>query len=141
MAQFEIGNKAAEKWTLDEVRAIFLQMLENACKDDSILCLQDAIRSVNLYMSSINYLIDKFPVFETLKTDINSVIISRINKGALTGEFNPTAAIWRMKQSGETDQQQINHQNNGGKFEPVSLASIPTSELIERAKAVKKIDD
>lgn len=117
MPVFEIGNKAAEKWNEVEVRKIFIQMLENACKDEQILCLQDAIRSVGLYMSSINYLIDKFPVFESLKSDINNVIISRINKGALTGGFNPTAAIWRMKQSGETDQQQINHQNNGGKFE------------------------
>ena len=117
MAQFEIGNKAALKWTESEVRALFEKMLLNARNDDGILCIQDAIMSVDLYMSSVNYLIEKFPVFESLKADINNVIISRINKGALTGQFNPTASIWRMKQSGEKDSSDINHQNNGGKFE------------------------
>lgn len=117
MAQFEIGNKAALKWTEEEVRALFERMLLNARNNDDILCIQDAIMSVDLYMSSVNYLVEKFPVFESLKADINNVIISRINKGALTGQFNPTASIWRMKQSGEKDSSDINHQNNGGKFE------------------------
>ncbi len=117
MPVFEIGNKAAVKWDEDTVRDIFNKMIENTKYDDKILCIQDAIMSVDLYPSSVNYLIDKFPVFESLKSDINNIIIARINRGALTGGFNPTASIWRMKQSGERDSSDINHQNNGGNFE------------------------
>ena len=117
MAQFEIGNKAALKWTEDEARSIFEKMLHNTKHNDDILCIQDAIMSVDLYRSSVDYLLDKFPVFRKIKEDINDAIISRINKGALTGQFNPTASIWRMKQSGERDTSEINHHNNGGKFE------------------------
>lgn len=117
MAQFEIGNKAALKWTEDDVRSIFEKMLHNTKHNDDILCIQDAIMSVDLYRSSVDYLLDKFPVFGKIKEDINDAIISRINKGALTGQFNPTASIWRMKQSGERDTSEINHQNNGGKFD------------------------
>ena len=134
MAQFEIGNKAALKWTEDEVRSIFEKMLHNTIHNDDILCMQDAIMSVDLYRSSVDYLLDKFPVFGKIKEDVNDAIISRINKGALTGKFNPTASIWRMKQSGETDQQQINHQNNGGKFEPSFVVNSP-----DTAKDISKV--
>ena len=59
MPVFEIGNKAAEKWTEEQTRAIFMQMILNAKTDEDILCIQDAISSVDLYVSSVNYLIDK----------------------------------------------------------------------------------
>ena len=117
MPVFEIGNKAALKWTEDEAREVFIKMMNNAKDDEDILCMQDAIMSVDLYPSSVTYLMEKFPVFATLKADINSIVISRINRGALKGTFSAAPAIWRMKQSGETDEQKINHQNDGGKFE------------------------
>ena len=103
--RFKIGNKAAEKWTEDEVEKKMFQMLENAKNRSDILCFQDAVLSVDLYPSSINYLINKFPVFNSIKEDIGSIIIARVNKGALQGDFNPTASIWRQKQLGEKDQQ------------------------------------
>ena len=115
--RFKIGNKAAEKWSEEEVEKIIFDMRDNAETNDSVLCLQDAIRSVDLYSSSLNYLIDKFPVFENIKKDIQDIITARINKGALMGDFVPAPAIWRMKQLGEKDEQELNHKNNGGKFE------------------------
>ena len=117
MPIFEIGNKAALKWTEEEVRSTFNQMMVNATDDESILCMQDAIASVGLYKSSVDYLIEKFPDFGTLKEDINSIIISRINKGALLGTYVSTPSIWRMKQLGEKDSSEVNHQNDGGKFD------------------------
>lgn len=103
MAQFQIGNKEAEKWTEEEARVIIEQMRANATDDSKILCLQDATHSVQLYSSGLNYLLDKFPVFEAIKKDIQSIVTSRVNAKALTGEFNATASIWRMKQCGEKD--------------------------------------
>jgi len=100
-----------EKWTEKAVFEILFKMLENAEKDENILCLQDAIISVKLYSSSLTYLIDKFPKFVNIKSDIQNVITSRINKNALTGEFNATASIWRMKQLGEVDKQEVKTHN------------------------------
>ena len=103
MAKFQIGNKEAEKWNEEDARLIIEQMRANANADDKILCLQDATHSVQLYSSGLNYLLDKFPVFEAIKKDIQSIVTSRVNAKALTGEFNATASIWRMKQCGEKD--------------------------------------
>ena len=114
--RFQIGNKEAEKWTIGTVREIFMKMLKNAKEVETILCLQDAILSVDLYSSSLNYLVEKFPVFENIKKDVQDIILSRINKGALTGTYVASPSIWRMKQLGEAEKQEFNHLNNGGTF-------------------------
>jgi len=126
MARFEIGNKEAEKWNEEDARLIIELMRTNAIDSDKILCLQDATHSVNLYSSGLNYLLDKFPVFEAIKKDIQSIVTARVNAKALTGEFNATASIWRMKQCGEKDESAINHQNNGASFEPPVIRFKPS---------------
>lgn len=103
MAKFEIGNKEAEKWTEEDARIIIEQMRTNTVEDSKILCLQDAIHSVGLYRSGMDYLTDKFPVFGNIKKDIQEIITARVNAKALNSEFNATASIWRMKQCGEKD--------------------------------------
>ena len=103
MAKFQIGNKEAEKWTEEEVMLIIEQMRANAINNDRILCLQDAIHSVDLYSSAMTYFMEKFPVFANIKKDIQEIVTSRVNAKALTGEFNATASIWRMKQCGEKE--------------------------------------
>ena len=126
MAKFAIGNRDAEKWTIEEVEKIIFQMLDNCKNDKNILCLQDAIHSVDLYSSSLNYLIEKYPVFESIKGDMNSIIIGRINNGALKGLFVPTPAIFRMKQCGEKDESAVDHKNNGASFEPPVIRFKPS---------------
>ena len=101
---FEIGNKLAEKWTQEETEKIMEQMRENTKNNENILCLQDAIHSVDLYRSGLDYLTDKFPVFGNIKKDIQEIIIGRVNRKALSNEFNATASIFRMKQCGEKDE-------------------------------------
>ena len=133
MPKFAIGNKEAEKWTFEEVEKIMFQMLENAKTNKDILCLQDAIFSVNLYSSSLNYLLEIHPVFESIKKDIQDIIVARVNSGALKGDFVSTPAIWRMKQCGEKDESAINHQNNGGAFEqPLKMSEELIEKLIDK---------
>ena len=103
MPKFAIGNKEAEKWSEEDVRLIIEQMRSNAENNEKILCLQDAIHSVNLYSSAMTYFMEKFHVFANIKKDIQEIITARINAKALSGEFNATASIWRMKQCGEKD--------------------------------------
>ena len=111
MAQFELNNKAAEKWTEDEVFALLEQMYLNANSDNEILCFSDACNSVGYRDSHIDYFIKKFPVFEAHKKDIQCRIVSRVNKGALTNKMNATAAIWRSKQLGEKDKSEQETKN------------------------------
>jgi hypothetical protein len=48
------------------------------------------------------------------KEDIKRLLTARINKGALQGNYNVTAAIWRMKQLGEKDPDK--HQESSNPF-------------------------
>ena len=105
--EFEIGNQAALKWDLDTTRSKFLEMLKLAVEDNSITSLQKCIFKAGIYPSSVNYLVNKFPVFKNIKKDIEAAIIARINDGALLGEksggYASTPAIWRMKMLGERE--------------------------------------
>lgn len=123
MPQFDFGNKAAEKWTEEEVLAIFQKMADNAENDETILSLQDAIHSVDLYRSSVDYLVQKYPVFGTLKRDIQDIITRRINAKALEGKFVSAPAIWRMKQLGEKDESHIDHTTDGEKINVINLGT------------------
>lgn len=114
---FKEGNKAAVKSPKPILRKMN-EMLENSIAKEDILCMYDACRSVKIRQTKIHYWCDRIPVLENIKKEIQQVITARVNKKALNGDFNPTASIWRMKQNGETDQQSINHQNNGGTFNP-----------------------
>lgn len=106
----------------------FKEMYENAKTDDNILCFQDACMSIGWRSSKVDYWAKKIPTFGSLKTDIQNIIVSRVNKNALFGDFNATASIWRMKQLGEIDKQETNLKNDGGKFEaPI----IPSKEEIK----------
>ena len=134
---FKEGNKVAQKSPKVVLRK-FNEMLENAQNDNDILCFQDACYSIGWRDSKVDYWVNKSAVFEKLKKDIQSAIIRRINKGALTGGYNPTASIWREKQLGETDSQNIDHTSKGEKI-TIDLSSMSTDELIKRAKAIESL--
>ena len=85
----------------------FSAMVENAKSDEEILCFQDACMSIGWRSSKVEYWSKKIPNIENIKNYIRDIINSRINKKALRGNFNPTASIWRMKQLGEKDTQEI----------------------------------
>ena len=120
MAKFEIGNKAAKKEPKVVYRK-FMEMYKNACDNNTILSYEDACYSIGWRDSKCNYWSDKLPVFATLKSDIQAAIRRRINKGALNGDFNPTASIWRQKQLGERDEKYLDHTSKGDKLEPPKI--------------------
>ncbi len=114
MPQFKIGNKDAEKWTEDAVYDIFSRMLMVAESDDDVLCMQDVLKhpDIKLYRSGLDYLTGKFPDFGKYKRDIQDAIISRVNRGAIKGDFAGTPAIFRMKQLGEEDRTTVDSNVN-----------------------------
>jgi hypothetical protein len=111
----------------------FKEMLYNAENDDTILCFQDACKSINWRDSKVNYWCRIIPIFATLKTDIQNRIISRINKNALNNDFNATSSIWRMKQLGELDQQFINQKSE-------TTVKIPDISKEEMKKINEKLE-
>lgn len=106
----EQNNTYAQKYSLDEALPLFLEMLEYSLSDEC-LCVQDAFLHIKMPSSTFHYLIDKYKVLEDIKKDINANVISKVNKGALKGDFQPTASIWRMKQLGERDKTEVTQTN------------------------------
>lgn len=103
---FKLGDKAAEKWTFEESENVFKEILTEARKNT---CKWYSIQEVVLENNSLiphrtfYYLLEKYPILQSYKKEINDLIIARVNKGALLGDLVPAPAIWRMKQLGETD--------------------------------------
>jgi len=141
MPRFEIGNKAAEKWTEEDAIKAFEEAYNKTHEDKNILCVQDAFFAIEMRPTTAHYLINKFPVLEDVKKDINDKVISRINNGALKGDYNPTAGIWRMKQLGERDTQYQDHTTKGESLnKKADLSQLTEDELRAYAELQSKLE-
>lgn len=111
MGVFEDGNKAGEKWTLEQATHIFEDLLKFAAAGDKALCIDDvtiyARTKYKLPRSTFYNLCDLHPALDNIKKEINSVILAKINRGGLNGDYTPALSIWRLKQLGETDKQEL----------------------------------
>jgi hypothetical protein len=101
------GNKYAQIWDEENAMPEFLKALHYAAKDPRCLCLEDAIHQTEIPYSTYDYLALKYEVLGRIKKDTKIEVKRRINKGALEGDYNPASGIWRMKQLGEVDKQEI----------------------------------
>lgn len=132
---FEIGNKYAQEWTLENALPRFEDAYKFAYEDSSCLCLQDAIMQTGIPSRTFYQLAKNHDVLQTIKEDIHDVIISRVNRLALDkiAPVPASPAIWRMKQLGERDEQHIN-QNIAAKSE-ITVADKETLKAVEDLKA------
>lgn len=103
----EKDNKYAEKYTLEDAEKIFNEILKLSIESEDVLCIQEAVIKSGIPRSTFYALCKKHKVLDNIKKEINDAIISKINRQALTSKYNPTASIWRMKQLGEKDKQEI----------------------------------
>ena len=101
------GNKYNQEWTLENATPRFEDALKYAQENDECLCMQDAVAQTGIPTTTFYYLIDNHKELKSIKEDINSEIIRRINKKALQNKFSASPAIWRMKQLGEKDKTEI----------------------------------
>lgn len=117
------GNKYAQIWDEENAKPEFLHALHYAATDTRCLCLEDAIAQTKIPYSTYDYLAIKYEVLGQIKKDTKIEVKRRINKGALEGDFNPASGIWRMKQLGEVDKQEIdqNINSNNLKIEVVKM--------------------
>jgi len=134
MPNFDFGNKVAEKYDEEAAIEAFKRVFEQANKritykeDGSVdyengppLCLQEAVIMGGMAPSTYFYLVNKFPVLEPIKKDTMDALISTMNRLAVTFKAQPAAAIFRMKQLGERDEQVIHNTGSG---------SVPISKWI-----------
>jgi hypothetical protein len=120
------GNRYNERYSKEDALELFEKGLEYARWNEECLSVQDVVIYLDLSHSTFYNLCEQHKELDDIKKDLNDAIIARINRQALKNKFNPTASIWRMKQLGERDQQEIKH----------SGLTISTSE-----KSRKKIDE
>lgn len=108
---YNVNNKFNEKHTEEDVEKLFLKMFENTKKDEDILCVQDVYLSEGIPESTYYWLINKYNKAADIAKDIKAKLISRINRGALKNNLVSTPSIWRMKQLGEKDKQEVVNTN------------------------------
>lgn len=113
ITSFEKNNKAAEKWDVAECKLSFERIVDLAIETKVWLSMQSIVLYNGIIpYSTFYYLLEKFPVLDSYKRQLNDIIIERINNGALLGDFVPAPSIWRMKQLGEKDKQEIDNNHN-----------------------------
>jgi len=107
------NNDYTRKYTDDDALEYFNKALTYSVEDDECLCIQDAIFHCGMPYSTFYDLASKSKVLETIKKDIAENVIRRVNKGGLKSKLNPAMSIWRLKQMGEKDKQEIDHTSQG----------------------------
>jgi hypothetical protein len=108
------SNQHKQEYTEKKAINIFIDMLAYVEDEgNDCLSLYGAINKSPVSFRHAYYLRDKFPVCAEIMDDMKSCIMEKINHGALTGTYNPTAAIWRSKQFGETDRTEVNQHVTG----------------------------
>jgi hypothetical protein len=115
------GNKYAEKVTLED--AIELAELAYSKIDNECYFLSKLADECDTYREKFDYILKKFndneEVFRTIKKIYNkceSIVMEKTAKG----EIIPSLGIFVLKAYHglmETSKQQIDHKNDGGKFE------------------------
>ncbi len=106
--RFKEGNKDSEKYTEERATEILLELIKRAKAGDYYSLQEIILENDDLIpQSTCYYLIEKFPDLEKYKKTLAAIVIARINKGAIIGDFNATAVIWRSKQLGEKDKQEV----------------------------------
>ena len=108
---FDVGNKAAEKWTLSETTILFDKAIDLSKK---AITLTDIAIELDLYPNIFDYLVEKFPEFISKKKEILKHIENNTYKGALNGDFVPSVAIFGLKNNhGWKDRTETDITTNG----------------------------
>ena len=127
------GNDYNLKYTLEEAKQIMEKMIKYATDTDDCLCVQDAILYADIPRRSYYYINEKFEKdLHSYKRSLNDIVIARVNKGAIKSVYNSTACIWRMKQLGESDKQEIDHTSKGEKIEAPSSFVFLGNEQVSK---------
>ena len=95
----DIGNKIAEKWTLEKAQDLFRRMREYQLSADDVVFIGQICHHLNIYIELVSYLADKFKydefVFQTYR-EISTTSQTRLFAGALNGKFRERSALFGL---------------------------------------------
>ena len=93
------GNKNAETWTEKETEIFFNKSLELSKRND-IYFIGTIAKELETYRQVYDYLVQKFPVFNSIKKDIDSNIENNLFLAGLTDkDISTPLAIFGLKNS------------------------------------------
>lgn len=117
-----IGNKYAEKWTLETTSDKLEEMLKTLKKNKGIYLMSSLAVKFDLYHQIFSEWADKFPeeqkVSDTIKL-IKSICQARVQEGGMEGKYKETMSIFTLK---------VNH----------GLIPVEKQEVINQAKEEPK---
>jgi len=120
----EIGNKIAEKWTLEKAQDLFKRMREYQLSADDVVFIGQICHYLNIYIELVSYLADKFKddefVFQTYR-EISTTCQSRLFAGALDGKFRERSALFGLT---------ANHGWTGERSESKVETNQPTAIIV-----------
>jgi len=112
MAGAPKNNKNAEKWTIDESQKFVNSVYQYVLKNVDCCSIEEACCELGEYEKLLNYLenkglnIDFNPIKKA-----NALIKNRIIKKGLTNKYNPTMAIFVLKNNHDMKDKQEVEQN------------------------------
>lgn len=132
-------NKNAEKWTINESQ-VFINSVYDYVKSNKDCCsMEEACCELGQYEKIINYLERKFNYSEdneneTVSVDFNpikkarGILKNRIIKMGLTNKYNPTMAIFVLKNNHDMDDKHIVDENIKGNLNVTPLEFFKTNK-------------
>lgn len=119
-----IGNKIAEKWTLEKAQDLFRQMRDYQLNADNVVFIGQMCDKFNIYIELVSFLADKFKddefVFQTYK-QISTTCQTRLYAGALAGKFRERSALFGLT---------ANHGWTGERSESKVETNQPTAIIV-----------
>lgn len=110
--QFPLYNQISRKWGKEELINVALQILKYVKENNNCLHVDEAILHIGIPKGTFEYNCRIYEELKLIREDIRSVILVRVNKGALKGEMPAAPAIFRMKQLGEHEIKIIKDKEN-----------------------------
>ena len=110
--RFAKGNTCSQSRSLAEWLDLF-QKMKDYLRASDLLSLNELLDKFDVPYSTFKDNCLKYKELNSFRDDLRSILIARINRGAIKNEFNPTSSIWRMKQLGEVDSRDINNNHSG----------------------------
>ena len=114
------GNDFNLIWTIEKSEKLFEDILKFVQDNKKCRSLSEAVVEIGEYEELISYILNKYPQhdFKSIKK-AKDIVKNRLVKQGLDSECNTTMAIFILKNNhGMTDKQDLNHKNDGDKFEP-----------------------
>lgn len=114
------GNTNAEKWTLEESQKFIDSVYEYVKGNEDCCSIEEACTELGWYEKLLTYIDTKFKnvVFNAIKKS-KALIKQRILKQGLNNKYNPTMAIFVLKNNHDMKDKQEIHNSGSINIPPI----------------------